>query len=121
MMKTLKLFLKTAVLSGLLLCLPFMNPLAHADEWSGYRNILSFGCHKGDGTCFVEVDGAPINGGSTCIGNSIRWDAKKEANGKSIFALIAIAKATNKKVGFAIQGCYSLQPQFPTFVWAMIE
>jgi hypothetical protein len=91
-----------------------------AAEYS-FRSILEFGCHKNDGTCYVNLDGPPLTGGAGCVGNHIRWDAKNDANGKNWLALMMMAKALNKRVALYIDGCYVNQPSIPTFAYGSIE
>lgn len=95
--------------------------IAHGAEWSGYRNILEFGCHKADGTCYVTIDGTPVTGGPSCVRNDVRWDSKNDVNGKTWLALVMFAKASQKKLGFYIDGCYVLQPAYPTFTYGVVE
>lgn len=112
---------KLTVLTVLLIA-SAISSMAYADGNSGFRFISVLGCHKSDGTCFIDLAGDPITGTpSTCTQNSIRFDAQKEANGKSILALAAIAKATNRRIQFYINGCYANQPMYPTFGYAFIE
>jgi len=99
-----------------LLCQP-----CFAAEWSGYRTVKTFGCHKGDGTCYVDIGGLAVTGASGCTSNSVRWDAQKDTNGKSWLALVMLAKSLNKKIGFYVNGCYASQPAFPTFAYGFIE
>lgn len=108
--------------AGLLITLSmvmWMTPSA-AGTTTGYRNILDFGCHKNDGTCYVTIDGAAV-GDITCTSNSVRWDSKNDVNGKTWLALIMAAKAQGKRVSFYIDGCYASQPMFPTFGYGVIE
>jgi hypothetical protein len=107
----------TALILGLIL----FSHSCWADEWPGYRAILDFGCHKNDGTCYMTLDGPPVTGGPECISNSVRWDAKNDANGKNWLALVMMAKALNKRVGLYISGCYVNQPSLPTFTYGSIE
>ncbi len=108
--------------AGLLVTLPLalMAVPSSAGAPSGYRNILDFGCHKNDGTCYVTIDGAAV-GDITCSSNSVRWDSKNDINGKTWLALIMAAKAQGKRVSFYIDGCYVNQPAYPTFGYGAIE
>lgn len=96
-----------------------MAGLAHADEITGDRNILGYGCHKNDGTCFVFLDGPAFTGGPECTGTQIRWDAKNDVNGKSWLAIIMMAAANKKKISFYVSGCQS--PNHPTFLYGTVE
>lgn len=105
------------LLAGLL-CV--VGPAAASEGWTDYRRVLDFGCHRQDGTCYVTVEGAPV-GASTCTSTSIRWNSKDDVNGKNWLALIMFAKATGKRVGFYVSGCYLPQPVFPTFGHGSVE
>lgn len=98
-----------------------LTTAVQAAEWSGYRYIKDFGCHKYDGTCYVTVDGASVSGGTGCTSNSIRWNSQTDVGGKNWLALVLYAKALNRRVGFQIESCYSNQPEFPTFSWGKLE
>jgi hypothetical protein len=92
-----------------------------AADWSGFRTIQEFGCHKVDGTCYMTIDGPPVTGGAGCTSNSVRWDLKDDAGGKNWLALVMLAKSLNKRVGVAVDGCYLPEPMFPTFAYGYIE
>lgn len=92
--------------------------MAQADEDTGARNILSYGCHTNDGTCYVNIDGPAVTGASECSGTQLRWDAKNSANGKSWLSMIMLAAATGKKVQFFVSGCQS--PGFPAFLFGTV-
>ena len=89
--------------------------------WTGFRNIVDFGCHNVDGTCYVTIDGNPVSGGSNCTSNSVRWDSKNDTNGRSWLVFILAAKTSNLKVGFNINQCYLNQANYPTFNYGSIE
>jgi hypothetical protein len=89
----------------------------YAGENSGARTILTYGCHKSDGTCYVLIDGPPVTGAPECVGNDIRWNAKEEANGKSWLSMIMLAAATGKMINFYIAGCHG---PFPTFSYGTV-
>jgi hypothetical protein len=93
--------------------------MAHADAETGARNILGYGCHKGDGTCFVYLDGPEFTGGPECTGNQLRWDAKGDANGRPWLAIIMAAAVNKKKINFYVSGCQS--PGHPTFLYGIVE
>lgn len=99
----------------------FSNHASVAAEDTGLRAIGGFGCHKSDGTCFLDIDGPAVGGSYGCPSNNVRWDAKNDINGKSWLALVMLAKAQNKKVSFYIASCYANQPAFPTFQYGSIE
>lgn len=92
-----------------------------ASGWTGFRNIVSFGCHNVDGICYVTLDGDPVYGGSGCTSNSVRWDSKNDPNGKTWLAIVLTAKATNARIGLNINRCFVNQPSFPTFNFGSIE
>jgi hypothetical protein len=94
---------------------------SHAAEWSNYRTIMEYGCHRMDGICYVNLDGPPMTGGPGCISNNIRWDTKNDVNGKNWLAIIISAKATGKRVAFQIDGCQPQFPAYPTFLYGHVE
>ena len=98
----------------------FVFPVFSFSQNTGYRSIKEFGCHKSDGTCYVSIDGDPVNVPG-CISNSVRWNSLTDPGGKNWVALIALAKSINKKVSFELNGCYSNQMSFPTFSYGAIE
>ncbi|WP_157945980.1 hypothetical protein [Vibrio gangliei] len=88
---------------------------------SGYRNIKLIGCHKGDNTCYVTIDGEKV-GPTACQSDSLRWNTEKDANGKEIFSLLNAAFFSGKKVSFAVSdSCYLYQDAFPTFNYINIS
>ncbi len=91
--------------------------MAHAED-TGFRNIIEYGCHKSDGTCFVSLDGPAFTGAPECVGNQLRWDTKGDANGKSWLAMIMAAAASGKKINFYVSGCQS--PGHPTFLYGWV-
>lgn len=93
--------------------------LVHADEDTGARTILGYGCHMNDGTCYVNIDGPAVTGGPECTGTQLRWDAKNNVNGKSWLAMIMMAAANGKKVQFFASGCMS--PGFPAFLFGTVH
>lgn len=99
----------------------FLSQPCVAAGLSGYRSIQSIGCHRSDGTCYIDIDGPAVTGGSGCTSNSVRWDSKNDTNGKNWLALVMLAKSLNKKINLNIDGCYSPQPSYPTFTFGVIE
>lgn len=97
----------------------FLTGMAHADGETGARNIMGYGCHKGDGTCFVYLDGPAFNSGAECSGNELRWDAKNDVNGRSWLVIIMAAAINKKKINFYVSGCQS--PYHPTFLYGIVE
>jgi hypothetical protein len=95
-------------------------PAITCAQSTGFRNIKGFGCHKNDGTCFVNVDGDPVNVAG-CTSNSIRWNSLSDPGGRSWMTLIALAISLNRRVIFELSGCYSNQIIFPTFSYGVIE
>jgi hypothetical protein len=87
---------------------------------TGYRKILSLGCHRTDTTCFVEIEGAAV-GPLGCQATSVRWDTANTP-GKNHLALFMSAQARGKRVSLAISpACYANQPNFPTFDYSYVE
>jgi len=87
---------------------------------SGPRKITEIGCHAGDNTCFVGVDGAVV-GPASCSGVSIRWDSSSSA-GKNQLSLLMAAYMAGKSVNFYIlDGCYSAQTTYPTFGYSVVK
>jgi hypothetical protein len=103
------------------LALMAVSSTATAAEVSGWRTIREMGCHRLDGTCFVVPGGAAVTGGPGCVSNLVRWDSKGDASGKNWLALFMQAKATGKRVSLYVEGCYTAQPQDPTFGYGMLE
>lgn len=99
---------------GLIIAMPVV---ASADEDSGPRGILGYGCHKADGTCYVYLDGAQVTGNPGCSANVLRWSSG-DVNGKNWLAMIMTAAATGKKVSFFVTGC--VDPGFPTFSYGTV-
>ncbi|MEE9303043.1 MAG: hypothetical protein V3U84_04570 [Thiotrichaceae bacterium] len=94
---------------------------AVADEGlTGLRDIVSLGCHKTGGTCYIQINGVPV-GAPACVGNSIRWSVMNNDNGKTWLALFTTALALKKKVNLNITGCYVNEPIVPTFSYGTIE
>lgn len=89
--------------------------------WTGFRNVIDFGCHNVDGTCYVTIDGSPVSGGLNCTSNSVRWDSKNDPNGRTWLVLLLVAKASNFKIGLNINKCYANQQSYPTFNYGSIE
>lgn len=98
----------------------FLSNTGMSAESSGFRNITDLGCHNGDGTCYISLDGAPVTGASGCSSNSIRWDSRNDANGKATLALMMMAKSLNLKVLVYTSSCYPLQPAFPQIQYVNI-
>ena len=87
----------------------------------GYREILSIGCHKHDGTCYVHISGASV-GVAGCTGNSVRWNVDRDYNGDYWFSLLTTAYFSGAKVQFNIDThCYPYQRNFPTFRYGTIS
>lgn len=74
------------------------------------RKIVSIGCHHGNGTCYVQLDGAPFGGGEGCATgptHEFRWDNAETADGRRTYASMMAAYLQQKKVGVSIVGCSS--------------
>ena len=99
----------------------FVAVPSFAAEWSDYRKIQAFGCHKTDGTCYMTLEGAPLTGAPGCSQTSVRWDVKNDPNGKTWLALVMLAHATNGRIAVYVDGCYVNQPIYPTFTYGAIE
>lgn len=95
------------------------NPSFANEGSTGWRTILNYGCHLGDGTCFVNIDGYSV-GPTQCNSTSVRWDVKNSPNGKEWLALISAAHAAGHKINLYIYGCYTSQPSYPTFAWGSV-
>jgi len=79
------------------------------------RDIITMGCHKENGNCFMEINGEPV-GPSECIANSVRFNILSDKNAEASFTLLSAAFFSGKKVRFTISDqCYSQQNTFPTF------
>lgn len=107
------MFLRSVVI-GLLFA---FSGNAYADGDTGPRNIVTYGCHKNDGTCYVILDGPLITGAPECAGNDIRWDAKNDVNGKTWLSIIMLAASTGQKISLHVSGCFG---QFPAFSYGSV-
>jgi len=94
---------------------------SNSAEWSGFRNIVELGCMKSEGTCWVTLEGSAMTGAPGCSSPALRWDVKNDANGKNFYALFLLAQASKKRVALNVDGCYSAQPNYPTFTFGQIE
>jgi hypothetical protein len=94
----------------------------HAAEEAAQRRITSIGCHHGDGTCFVSLDGAPFGGNEGCSaggGNQFRWDNADAANGRRTYASLLAAYLQGKRVTVSISGCSG--QGVPTVLWYRVH
>ncbi len=92
-----------------------------AFESTGAREILSYGCHRADNTCYVQISGNPV-GPEECQSTSVRWNEKLDANGKAVLSIIQAAFYADKKVSFNISSsCYSQQTNFPTMSYLNVH
>jgi hypothetical protein len=87
---------------------------------TGFRNIIGFGCHLNDGACYFDIDGGAV-GLAECLSSNIRFNSQDTINGKTWLSLLQIALTTGKRIQLNIVGCYSLQPNYPTFNFGRIE
>lgn len=77
---------------------------------TGFRSIVDIGCHEGNGTCFVTLDGSAFGGGENCragASTELRWDDADQANGKRTFAALYGAFLAGKQVNIEFAGCTS--------------
>lgn len=88
---------------------------------SGPRHITGIGCHNGDQTCFINVDG-PLTGPAACKHFSIRWNVQTDPGGKNTLSLLTAAYLAGKTINLAIADtCYATQPTYPTFVYVTVQ
>lgn len=93
---------------------------SYSAGYTGPRSLLEVGCHNGDGTCYLVVDGAAF-GESSCMGSSLRWDASTKS-GRNVLGVLNSAFIAGRKVDFYVSpGCYLNQPAFPTFSWFNVK
>ena len=86
---------------------------------TGWRNITSLGCHLTDGTCYFNIDGAPV-GAESCTNNNVRFDVLNSPNGKTWLSLLQQAYASKTRVSLNINACYG-NSNYPTFNYGAIE
>ena len=82
-------------------------PLQGADFVSG-RRITAIGCHHGDGTCYVTLDGAAFGASEGCAqgaSNQFRWDTADTPSGRRTYASMLAAYLQQKRLDVAIAGC----------------
>ena len=98
-----------------------LSSTLYAFESTGFSELLDIGCHKYNNICYVTISGDAA-GPDTCKSNSIRWDEKNDANGKSILMLISSAFYADKKVNFNVSNtCFSGQTGFPTMIYLTVK
>jgi len=98
------------------MCLGSLN--AYAGEDLSARKIVDIGCHAGDGTCFVDLDGAPFGASLNCpvgAGNQFRFDNSDTSVGKRTFAALMAAYLSGKHLSVHLGGCSS--QGWPTIQW----
>lgn len=82
---------------------------ADAAEYVSGRQITNIGCHHGDGTCFVTLDGAPFGANEGCsqgpAHNQFRFDNADTPHGRRTYASLLMAFTTGRRVSVAIYGC----------------
>jgi len=98
------------------LCAGSLN--AYAGEDLSARKIVNVGCHTGDGTCFVELDGAAFGASLNCPvkpTNQFRFDNSDTAVGKRTFAAFMAAYLSGKHLAVHLEGCSA--QGWPTVAW----
>lgn len=79
-------------------------------EDTGMRKIVSLGCHHGNGTCYVTLDGSPFGRSLGCASgatNHFRFDDGDTAIGRRSYASFLAAFLSNKLVSVSVSGCTS--------------
>lgn len=110
--------MKHTIKSLILIIFLLFSHASFAKTYTG--KITSLGGHLKDGTSFISLDlDTPVGAGYGCSSKSIRWNSKSE-HGKYFQSIFMMALASGNKVTLNIQGCYSLQPRYPTFSWGYI-
>jgi hypothetical protein len=95
----------------LMLALLGVAGAGHAAEYMSQRQITSLGCHSGDGTCFVTLDGALFGKNEPCAANyptginQFRFDNGDTPSGRRAYASLMAAFLAGKRVDIAISGC----------------
>jgi hypothetical protein len=98
------------------MCMSSLN--AYAGEDSGVRKVVNVGCHTGDGTCFVGLDGPAFGASLNCptgATNQFRFDNGDTAIGKRAFAAFMAAYLSGKHVTVHFEGCSA--QGYPTLQW----
>lgn len=81
---------------------------ALAGESVGPRKIIDIGCHNGDGTCFVTLDGEAFGSTLGCLnasGKEFRFDNGDTAVGRRSYASLLAAFLSGKSVSVYLDGC----------------
>lgn len=74
------------------------------------RKIHSIGCHAGDGTCFVQLEGAAFGSSLGCTVTStseFRFDNAGTADGRRAYASFLAAFLSGRPVSVVLLGCTS--------------
>ena len=106
----------------LTLALSSVSVSVNAGENVGGRKIVDIGCHSGDGTCFVTLDGAPFGASLSCrtsATNEFRFDNGDTAIGRRTYASFLAAMLSGRTVSVYIDGCSSQGA--PTLLWFHIN
>jgi hypothetical protein len=81
---------------------------AESREDLGPRKIIEIGCHHGDGTCFVTLEGAPFGATLNCVytpTTQFRFDNSDTPIGRRTYAAMLAAKMADKPVHVVVSGC----------------
>lgn len=91
----------------ILFVLIFSN-FAFSGEAVSARRIVGLGCHNGDDTCYVSLEGPAFSSEPSCMaGDQFRFDNAGESYGKRAYASFLAAFLAGKRVAVYLSGCTS--------------
>ena len=110
------------ILAALAVSMAMLSQSAHADEETGYRKIVSIGCHNTNGTCYVALDGTSFGGSLGCANAptiEFRFDNGDTEIGKRAYASLLAAYLSGKSVTAHLVGCTS--QGLPALAWFRVS